>query len=165
MLPGQTAASWAQQRGVSLTAPVNPYQGGVPFYLLIVGSPDRISFEFQALLKMQWAVGRLYFDNIEDYGRYAQKVVEYESKTFTPVQSKNTAFWVTRNFGDAATAILCGAHFPGFSRARELARRAAAIQSKPLHGRQSHQDAADRDPPRQRAGRTAGGDLYRLSRV
>ncbi len=108
VLPGQTAASWAQQRGVSLTAPVNPYQGGVPFYLLIVGSPDRISFEFQALLKMQWAVGRLYFDNVEDYGRYAEKVVEYESKTFTPVQSKNTAMWVTRNYGDLATAILCG---------------------------------------------------------
>jgi hypothetical protein len=108
VLPGQTAASWAQQRGVSLTAPVNPYTGGVPFYLLIVGSPDRISFEFQALLKMQWAVGRLYFDNVEDYGLYAQKVVEYEAKAFTPVQSKNTALWITRNYGDAATAILCG---------------------------------------------------------
>jgi hypothetical protein len=108
VLPNQTAASWAQQRGVSLTAPVNPYQGGVPFYLLIVGSPDRISFEFQALLKMQWAVGRLYFDNIEDYGRYAQAVVEYESKSFTPLQSKNAALWVTRNYGDVATAILCG---------------------------------------------------------
>jgi hypothetical protein len=107
VLPGQTAANWAQQRGVSLTAPVNPYQGGVPFYLLIVGSPDRISFEFQALLKMQWAVGRLYFDNVEDYGRYSQAVVEYESKSFTPLQSKNAALWVTRNFGDAATAILC----------------------------------------------------------
>ncbi len=108
VLPGQTAESWTQQRGVSLTAPVNPYQGGVPFYLLIVGSPERISFEFQALLKMQWAVGRLHFDNIEDFGRYAQAVVEYEGKSFTPVQSKNAALWVTRNYGDAATAILCG---------------------------------------------------------
>jgi hypothetical protein len=107
VLPGQTAASWAQQRHVSLTSPVDPGKGGVPFYLLIVGSPDRISFEFQALLKMQWAVGRLYFDNVEDYALYAQKVVEYESRTFTPVQSKNTAMWVTRNYGDAATAILC----------------------------------------------------------
>lgn len=106
--PGQSAASWAQQRGVSLTAPVNPYQG-VPYYLLIVGSPDRISFEFQALLKMQWAVGRLYFDDLDDYGRYAQAVVQYESKSFTPVQRKNAAVWVTRNNGDLATAMLSGA--------------------------------------------------------
>ena len=108
VLPGQTAASWTQQRGVALTAAVNPYQG-VPYYLLIVGSPERIPFEFQALLKMQWAVGRLYFDDLEDYGRYAQAVVQYESKSFTPVQSKSAAVWVTRNSGDLATAMLCGA--------------------------------------------------------
>jgi hypothetical protein len=109
VLPGQTADSWAQQRGVSLTAPVDPYQGGVPFYLLIVGSPDRIPFEFQALLKMQWAVGRLAFDDIEDYGRYAQAVVQYEDPTFRPFQRKNAAVWVTRNYGDIATAMLSGA--------------------------------------------------------
>jgi hypothetical protein len=109
VLPGQTADSWAQQRGVSLTAPVDPYQGGVPFYLLIVGSPDRIPFEFQALLKMQWAVGRLGFDDIEDYGRYAQAVVEYEDPSNRPFQRKNAALWVTRNYGDIATAMLSGA--------------------------------------------------------
>ena len=109
VLPGQTADSWAQQRGVSLTAAVDPYQGGVPYYLLIVGSPDRISFEFQALLKMQWVVGRLAFDDVEDYGRYAQAVVEYESASFRPVQRKNAAVWVTRNYGDLATAMLSGA--------------------------------------------------------
>jgi hypothetical protein len=105
--PGQTAAGWAQQHGVSLTAAVHPEQG-VPYYLLIVGSPERISFEFQALLKMQWAVGRLYFDDIEDYGRYARAVVEYESDSFQPVQAKNAAVWVTRNYGDPATALLSG---------------------------------------------------------
>jgi hypothetical protein len=109
VLPGQTAASWAMQRGVSLIAPVDPYQGGVPYYVLIVGSPERIPFEFQALLKMQWAVGRLYFDDVEDYGRYARAVVEYENPAFRPVQRKNAAMWVTRNNGDLATAMLSGA--------------------------------------------------------
>jgi hypothetical protein len=109
VFPGQPADNWARQRGVSLTAPVNPYQGGVPYYLLLVGSPDSIPFEFQALLKMQWAVGRLYFDDIEDYGRYAQAVVQYENTKFQPVQRKNAAVWVTRNVGDLATAMLCGA--------------------------------------------------------
>ncbi len=106
--PGQTAASWAQGRGVSLTAPVSPYQGGVPYYLLIVGAPDRIPFEFQVLLKMQWAVGRLAFDDVADYGQYAQAVVEYESSTFKPIQSRSAAVWVTRNPGDLATAMLSG---------------------------------------------------------
>ena len=106
--PGQSAENWAQRHGVSLTALVDPSQG-VPYYLLIVGSPERIPFEFQALLKMQWAVGRLYFDDIEDYGRYAQAVVQYESNNFKPVQTKNAAVWVTRNSGDLATAMLSGA--------------------------------------------------------
>jgi len=109
VLPGQTAASWARQRGVSLNAPVDPYQGGVPYYITIVGSPERIPFEFQSLLKMQWAVGRLAFDDVEDYGRYASAVVEYESPGFRPVQRKNAAMWVTRNPGDLATAMLSGA--------------------------------------------------------
>ena len=109
VLPNQPAASWAQQRGVSLTAAVDPYQGGVPYYVLIVGPPERISFEFQALLKMQWAVGRLSFDDVNDYGRYAQSVVEYESPAFKPVQRKSAAVWVTRNPGDLATAMLSGA--------------------------------------------------------
>src|SRR5436305_1028160 len=104
--PGQTAEGWARQHGVSLTAPVDPTQG-VPYYLLIVGSPERISFEFQALLKMQWAVGRLYFDHIEDYGRYVQAVVQYENAN--PAPRKSAAIWVTRNNGDLATAQLSGA--------------------------------------------------------
>jgi len=106
--PGMTAADWARDRGVSLTAAVDPYQG-VPFYLLIVGSPERIPFEFQALLKMQFAVGRLAFDDIADYGRYAQAVVQYESSSYQPVQSRSAAVWVTRNNGDIATAMLSGA--------------------------------------------------------
>jgi hypothetical protein len=58
---------------------------------------------------MQWAVGRLAFDDVEDYGRYAQAVVQYESAAFHPIQRKNAAVWVTRNPGDLATAMLSGA--------------------------------------------------------
>jgi hypothetical protein len=111
--PGQTADNWVQYRGVSLTAQVDP-TAGVPYYVLIVGGPDRIPFDFQNLLKMQWAVGRLAFDNIEDYGRYAQAVVEYESPTFKPVQRKNAAVWITHNDGDLATGMLTNALCPNF---------------------------------------------------
>lgn len=108
VFPGQPADNWARQRGVSLSAAVDPRKG-VPYYLLIVGSPQQISFEFQALLKLQWAVGRLYFDDIEDYGRYARAVVDYEAPDFRPSQRKSAAAWVTKLDGDAATTMLSDA--------------------------------------------------------
>lgn len=111
--PGQTADNWAQYRGVSLTASVDP-TAGVPYYILIVGQPDRIPFDFQNLLKMQWAVGRLAFDNIEDYGRYAQAVVQYEDPAFHPFQRRNAAVWITHNDGDLATGMLSDALVPNF---------------------------------------------------
>jgi hypothetical protein len=105
--PNQTAGDWANQFGVSLDNQVDP-SNGLPYYLLIVGSPDRISFEFQADLKSQWVVGRIYFDDIEDYGRYAQAVVQYEGESYQPTQARSSALWVTRNPGDLATALLSG---------------------------------------------------------
>ena len=105
--PGQTAGSWALNKGVSLAAPVSPRRG-VPFYLLIVGSPARIPFEFQAQLDLQWAVGRLYFDCVEDYASYAQKVVDYETdRALMP--NRRAALWMPRNARDLATPMLAGA--------------------------------------------------------
>ncbi|RXH58283.1 C25 family cysteine peptidase [Granulicella sibirica] len=103
--PNLTAEAWAYSRGVTLNAPVHP-RGKVPYYLLLVGSPQDISFEFQNKLKMQWAVGRLYFNDIADYGRYAASIVQYESESFTPAQAKKAACWMTRNPKDQPTDLL-----------------------------------------------------------
>jgi len=105
--PGQTAGSWAATKGVSLAAPVSPRRG-VPYYLLMVGSPQRVPFEFQAQFDLQWAVGRLHFDKVEDYAAYAQKVVDYE-KGVTPPRRRRAALWMPRNAGDLATPLLAGA--------------------------------------------------------
>ncbi len=104
---GVSAGEWARQFNVSLDTQVDP-SNGLPYYLLIVGSPDQISFEFQADLKSQFVVGRLYFDDIDDYGRYARAVVQYESESYQPMQARSSALWVTRNPGDLATALLSG---------------------------------------------------------
>jgi hypothetical protein len=105
--PNQTAGSWALAKGVSLAAPVGPNRG-VPFYLLIVGPPQRIPFEFQAHFDLQWAVGRLHFDEVADYASYASKVVEYEKGTGA-AQGRRAAVWMPRNPGDLATPMLAGA--------------------------------------------------------
>jgi hypothetical protein len=108
--PGQTAQNWAAARGVSLSAPVSPRRG-VPYYLLLVGSPMQIPFEFQALLDLQWAVGRLCFDDVEGYAAYAQRLVEHENG-IAPPRARRTAVWMPRNPLDMATALLAGTVIP-----------------------------------------------------
>jgi hypothetical protein len=105
--PRQTAAGWAANKGVSLVAPVVPRKG-VPYYLMIVGSPARIPFEFQEQFDLQWAVGRLHFDSIDGYAAYAKKVVEYETGV-APKRKRDVAVWMPRNRGDLATPMLAGA--------------------------------------------------------
>jgi hypothetical protein len=105
--PGQKVGPWAAARGVTLSAPVKPVNG-VPFYLLIVGSPTRIPFEFQQQLDLQWAVGRLHFDNIDDYATYAEKVIAYEKGALAAARRKQIALWMPRNVRDLATPMLAG---------------------------------------------------------
>jgi hypothetical protein len=109
----QTAQQWTQQHGASLTAAVVP--SVIPYYVLIVGSPERIPFSFQFDLRAQWLVGRLYFDDIADYGRYAAHVIAQETDPANPSapplppQPANAAVWITSNQGDVATTMLANA--------------------------------------------------------
>ncbi len=87
-------------------APGTIKPSALPYYLLLVGNPEQIPFEFQYELAVNRAVGRIYFDNPADYARYADAVVDAEERG-VDLPKKVDLFSVEQ--GDTATDVL--AHF------------------------------------------------------
>ena len=81
---------------------VDPSQEELPYYILIVGSPERIPFSFQAELDISHASGRLYFDDPQAYSRYARSLVAQELEPIR--REKRLALFGTDN-GDRITGL------------------------------------------------------------
>jgi hypothetical protein len=73
----------------------------LPYHLLLVGSPQEISFPFQYLIGVQHSVGRLCFDSAESYAKYSDKVIKSESRKL-PARGGLAAF-VPRHPEDPVT--------------------------------------------------------------
>jgi hypothetical protein len=98
---GESVRDWLTRHGVS-RGNVDPDL--VPFYLLLVGCPERIPFDFQFDLDAEYCVGRIDFDTADDYGHYATSVIAYEQGDSTP-RTDSAVFLGSKHPGDKATAL------------------------------------------------------------
>ena len=89
---------------ITTSAPAMSCRTKVPYYILLVGSPQRIPFEFGQNLDVEYAVGRLHFDTVEEYSRYVQSVIEYETGD-SIANAKEAVFFSPRHEFDRATQL------------------------------------------------------------
>jgi hypothetical protein len=98
---GEDSASWLARYGVAAGS-IRPDK--VPYYLMFVGSPERIPFTLLHNLDVEYAIGLLHFDTLQDYSNYAQSVIDYETSQNVP-NSKQAVFFGTRHPFDKATQM------------------------------------------------------------
>ena len=77
----------------------------VPYYLLVLGSPEQLSFEFQYQLGVSYAVGRLDLDDPEACAAYAAAVIGSEHGAGSSSVPPRVHLFGTRHPGDTPTAL------------------------------------------------------------
>jgi hypothetical protein len=97
---GESALDFMVRHGAA-PGPVDPDH--LPYYLLLVGDPQQIPYSFQFQLDIQYGVGRISFETIEEYERYAASVVSVESSQ--KPRPRRATFFGVRHPGDRLTEL------------------------------------------------------------
>jgi hypothetical protein len=99
--PKEGIRAWLRRHTVDL-GKIAPSK--IPYYILIVGDPESVPFEFQYLLDLDYAVGRLHFERPDQYRCYAESVIDYETASAVP-NAREVIYWGTRHPRDWPTQL------------------------------------------------------------
>src|SRR5688500_15662120 len=67
-----------------------------------LGAPDRMPFEFGHLFDVDYAVGRLHFDDVAGYSAYIEALIDYETSAAIATR-REIVFFGPRHSNDPAT--------------------------------------------------------------
>lgn len=98
---GEERAGWLARHKIAAGS-IDPMK--VPYYLLLVGGPERIPFAFCHQIDVEYAVGLLQFDHPNEYGQYVESLISYENGG-SPSNAKEVAYFATRHPCDHATEL------------------------------------------------------------
>jgi len=100
-IPGEDANAWLARQDVSWH---NLEPTKVPYYLLWVGSPERVPYEVTHEIDSDYCVGLLDFETPAEYAAYAASVVAYETQSAVR-NTREAVFFGTRHPFDEATLL------------------------------------------------------------
>jgi len=98
---GQTWQDWLDHHGL---VPGIQDPERIPYYLLIVGSPEQIPYSFSRLLDIEYAVGRLNFEDVSGYRSYFKSLIHNETADRID-NSRDAVYFATMHQDDASTQL------------------------------------------------------------